>query len=236
MSTTVNSESKVKSASTGASIGSRGSGGGGNSRKPGGGGDDPWPPGFSRDDAIEPNKFRIGMWVALASILMLFVSLTSAYILRQSKGLSETHDWFPLHMPKVLWLTTAMLLVSSLTIEMARRALRRSRYGWFRLLICLTTLLGLGFLAGQLRAWLVLVNQGVYVYSHPHSSFFYILTSLHAIHLFGGIVALLIVTVAALRLRITRSKRNAVDVSVLYWHFMDVLWIYLFVLLFFFRQ
>jgi cytochrome c oxidase subunit 3 len=233
MSTTVTSETKVKSASTGVSA--RGSGGGGNSRKPGGG-DDPWPPGFSRDDAIEPNKFRVGMWVGMASILMLFVSLTSAYILRQSKGLSDAHDWFPLHMPKVLWLTTAMLLVSSITIEMARRALRRSRYGWFRLLISLTALLGLGFLAGQLRAWLVLVNQGVYVYSHPHSSFFYILTSLHAIHLFGGIIALLIVTVAALRLRITRSKRNAVDVTVLYWHFMDVLWIYLFVLLFFFRQ
>lgn len=236
MSTTVSSDTKVKSAATGAGAHSRGSDGGGNSRKPGGGGDDPWPPGFSRDDAIEPNKFRIGMWVAMASILMLFVSLTSAYILRQSKGLSEAHDWFPLHMPKVLWLTTAMLLASSLTIEMARRALRRSRYGWFRLLICLTTLLGLGFLAGQLRAWLVLVDQGVYVYSHPHSSFFYILTGLHAIHLFGGIVALLIVTVAALRLRITRSKRNAVDVTVLYWHFMDGLWIYLFVLLFFFRQ
>lgn len=235
MSTTVTSETKVKSAGIGAGVSGRGSGGGGNSRKPGGG-DDMWPPGFSRDDAIEPNKFRIGMWVGMGSILMLFVSLTSAYILRQSKGLSDTHDWFPLRMPNVLWLTTAMLLVSSITIEMARRALRRSRYGWFRLLICLTTLLGLGFIAGQLRAWMVLVNQGVYVYSHPHSSFFYILTSLHAIHLFGGIIALLIVTVAALRLRITRSKRNAVDVTVLYWHFMDVLWIYLFVLLFFFRQ
>lgn len=230
MSTTVNSESKVKTATTG--VGRRGSGGGGNSHKPGGS-DDPWPPGFTRDDAIEPNKFRIGMWVALASILMLFVSLTSAYILRQSKGLSEAHDWFPLRMPRVLWLTTAMLLVSSITIEMARRALRRSRYGWFRLLISLTTLLGLGFLAGQLRAWLVLVNQGVYVYSHPHSSFFYLLTSLHAVHLLGGLIALLIVTVAALRLRITRSKRNAVDVTILYWHFMDGLWVYLFLLLFF---
>ena len=132
--------------------------------------------------------------------------------------------------------TVAPAVLAQMTIEMARRALRQSRFGWFRLLICLTMLLGLGFLAGQLQAWLVLVNQGVYVYSHPHSSFFYILTSLHAIHLCGGIIALLIVTVAALRLRITRSKRNAVDVTVMYWHFMDVLWIYLFVLLFFFRQ
>src|SRR5690348_5800676 len=129
MSTTATSDTRVKGAS--ASAGARGSGGGGNSRKPGG--DDIWPPGFTRDDAIEPNKFRIGMWVAMASIVMLFVSLTSAYVLRQSRGLSEAHDWFPLHMPRVLWLTTALLLASSVTIELARRALRRSRYGWFRL-------------------------------------------------------------------------------------------------------
>lgn len=241
MRTTVTSEAGVKGASVGADragaggAARRGSGGGGNRPRPGGG-DDPWPPGFTRDDAIEPSKFRIGMWVAMASILMLFVSLTSAYVLRQSKGLGDRRDWFPLQMPGVLWLTTAVLLASSVTIELARRALRRSRFGWFRLLISLTTLLGFVFLAGQLQAWLVMVNQGVYIYSHPHSSFFYILTSLHAVHLFGGIVALLIVTVAALRLRITRSKRNAVDVTVLYWHFMDVLWIYLFVLLFFWKQ
>ena len=234
MSTTVTSDTRAKGANVGAGV--RGSGGGGNGRKPGGGGDDIWPPGFSRDDAIEPNKFRIGMWVAMASIVMLFVSLTSAYVLRQSRGLSEAHDWVPLHMPRVLWLTTALLLASSVTIEMARHALRHSRYGWFRSLISVTALLGLGFLVGQLRAWLVLVAQGVYVYSHPHSSFFYILTSLHAIHLIGGLIALLIVTISALRLRITRSKRNAVDVTVLYWHFMDVLWIYLFVLLFFYKQ
>jgi cytochrome c oxidase subunit 3 len=234
MSTTATSDTRVKGASVGAGV--RGAGGGGNSRKPGGGSDDIWPPGFTRDDAIEPNKFRIGMWVAMASIVMLFVSLTSAYILRQSRGLSEAHDWFPLHMPRVLWLTTSLLLASSVTIELARRSLRRSRYGAFRLFISVTALLGLGFLAGQLRAWLVLVAQGVYVYSHPHSSFFYILTSLHALHLFGGLIALLIVTVAALRMRITRSKRNAVDVTVLYWHFMDVLWIYLLVLLFFYKQ
>src|ERR1044071_1841187 len=99
MGTTVTSDNKVKSVSP--SAGASSSNGGGNRRKPGGGGDDNWPPGFSRDDAIEPNKFHIGMWVGMASIVMLFVSLTSAYILRQSRGLSEAHDWFPLRMPKV---------------------------------------------------------------------------------------------------------------------------------------
>lgn len=232
MRTTATTETAVKSSPSGARR--RGPGGGGKPPKPGG--DEPWPPGFTRDDAIEPSKFRIGMWVAMASIMMLFVSLTSAYVLRQSQGLGDRRDWLPLQMPRVLWLTTALLLLSSTSIEMARRALRHNRFGWFRLLICLTTLLGFAFLAGQLRAWIVLVGQGVFIYSHPHSSFFYILTSLHAIHLLGGIVALLIVTVAAMRLRITRSKRNAVDVTVMYWHFMDLLWIYLFVLLFFWKQ
>ena len=139
-------------------------------------------------------------------------------------------------MPHVLWWTTAILLVSSVTIELARRALRRSQYGWFRIWTSLTTLLGFLFLLGQLRAWAVMVNQGVYVYSHPHSSFFYVLTGLHAVHLMGGLFALVLVTISAFRMRITQSKRNAVDVTALYWHFMDGLWVYLFVLLFFFRK
>ena len=84
MRTTVTSENAVKGARRGAGASRRGAGGGG--KPPKSGGDEPWPPGFTRDDAIEPSKFRIGMWVAMASILMLFVSLTSAYVLRQSKG------------------------------------------------------------------------------------------------------------------------------------------------------
>ena len=230
------SDTRTREPALGGLAGGQAPNGGGGPSKPGGGSDDIWPPGFTRDDAAEPNKFRVGMWAAMASILMLFVSLTSAYVLRQARGLNESHDWFPLRMPRVLWVTTAVLLVSSLTIELGRRALRRQRYQWFRFLMGMTTLLGIAFLLGQLRAWLALVDQGVYVYSHPHSSFFYVLTGLHAVHLFGGIVALLIITVAALRLRITRSKRNAVDVAVSYWHFMDILWVYLFVLLFFWRQ
>src|SRR5581483_971868 len=117
MRTTVTTDATVKG--TPLSAGRRGPGGGGKPPKPGGG-DEPWPPGFTRDDAIEPSKFRVGMWVAMASILMLFVSLTSAYVLRQSQGLGERRDWLPLQMPQVLWLTTALLVVSSVTLEMAR--------------------------------------------------------------------------------------------------------------------
>ena len=217
---------------------------GGGKRDPGGGGpDEPgperpkdWPPGYSRDDAIEPTKYRIGMWVGLASILMLFVALTSAYIVRQTYGLSdEARPWVTVEMPWELWLSTAVILASSVTFEMARRALRRNDYGRFNLLISLTTFLGVAFLAGQVFAWRRLAAQGVYLASNPHSSFFYLLTSLHALHLLGGLIALIALTAFALRLRIGARQRNAVEATALYWHFMDGLWIYLFLLLFFWR-
>ncbi|MGH8866357.1 MAG: cytochrome c oxidase subunit 3, partial [Burkholderiales bacterium] len=183
-----------------------------------------------------PQKYRIGMWVGLASILRLFIALTSAYIVRGVPALSGgDSDWLPLDMPRVLWFTTGMLLLSSVSIELARRALKRNEYAGFKRYISLTTLLGVAFLLGQVMAWRQLAAQGVFINSHPHSSFFYLLTSLHGLHLLGGVIALGYVTVAALRMRIGFKRRTAVDVTAIYWHFMDGLWIYLFGLLFFFR-
>ena len=221
-----------------------GLGAGGGSRSPRGG--DPlrpgsddskdWPPGWTSEDAAEPQKYRIGMWVALASILMLFISLTSAYIVRGVPALGGGEaDWLPIDMPGVLWINTVILLASSVSIELARRALKQDEYARFKGWISLTTLLGVAFLVGQFMAWRQLASQGVFINSHPHSSFFYLLTSLHGVHLLGGVIALTYVTVAALRMRIGFKRRNAVSVTAIYWHFMDGLWIYLFGLLFFFR-
>jgi cytochrome c oxidase subunit 3 len=173
------------------------------------------------------------MWVGLASILMLFMALTSAYILRQTKGINEYYDWKAIQLPSLVWLTTAVLVASSFSIETARRALRRNDYKRFNNWILLTTVLGALFLTGQLVAWRQLAAQGIYVNTNPHSSFFYLLTSLHGLHLLGGLIALVYVTVAAFRLRIGFKRRNAVEVTALYWHFMDVLWIYLLALLYF---
>ena len=195
-----------------------------------------WPPGWTHEDSLEPRKYRIGMWVALAGILMLFIALTSAYIVRSIPALNGgTHDWLPIEMPAVLWITTTVLFISSVSIELARRALGRNEYSSFKRWISLTTLLGVVFLAGQIIAWRQLAAQGVYINSHPHSSFFYVLTSLHGLHLLGGVIALTYVTVAAFRMRIGFKRRAAVDVTAIYWHFMDGLWIYVFGLLFFFR-
>ncbi len=208
--------------------GSRGNGsrGGGNGR--GGGGDD-------NDARSRDNRARLGMWVALASILMLFTALTSAYIVRA--GLSN--DWRPISMPRLLWVSTGLIVLSSVTFEAARRALRRFEVKTYSRLIALTTLLGASFLVTQFMAWRQLVSQGIYLASNPHSSFFYVLTGAHALHLVGGIAGLgylLLRTWDKLGSREAVLRRETAASTIgIYWHFMDGLWIYLFLLLFLWR-
>lgn len=180
-------------------------------------------------------RYRIGMWVALAAILMMFTSLSSAYIVRAASA----NDWRPIAMPRVLLLSTALIVISSLTLETARRKLKRDLTNSYKGWLLLSTLLGFGFLLSQLWAWRQLVRQGIYIVTNPHSSFFYLLTGTHAVHLLGGLLALAFLLVRArnsMANEPSRARHQAVAGAVtLYWHFMDVLWIYLFVLLFFWR-
>ena len=189
---------------------------------------------FHQADA-KGNRYRIGMWVGLASIAMMFTSLSSAYIVRSGTA----QDWVPLSVPKVLFLSTALILISSVTIELARRALKQGLNGVYSKYLLLTTLLGLGFLGSQLMAWRQLAGQGIYVSTHPHSSFFYLLTGAHAIHLAGGLLALGILWLRWRRqlgdTAVSPRHRGAADAVSIYWHFMDALWIYLFLLLFLWR-
>lgn len=181
------------------------------------------------------SRYRIGMWMAMAAILMMFTALTSAYIVRAS----SSNDWQPLTMPRVLLLSTALILASSGTMEAARRKLKGGANSGYKTWLAVTVILGLGFLASQLFAWRQLAAQGIYVSSNPHSSFFYLLSATHGVHLFGGLLALIYLT---LRSRAPANSEIAVvkhqagaDSVTLYWHFMDVLWVYLFVLLFYWR-
>lgn len=186
----------------------------------------------SRDE-FSPNRYRIGMWVAMASILMLFTALTSAYIVRAASG----GDWQPLSMPAILLLSTALLVVSSGTLETARRKVK-AETGRNTTWLYVTLVLGLAFLGSQLIAWRQLAKQGIYVSSHPHSAFFYLLTATHGLHLVAGLLALTYVTIrvgSAKDKLSTKKSQAATDALALYWHFMDVLWIYLFVLLFFWK-
>ena len=169
----------------------------------------------------------LGMLLALAGISMLFIAITSSYVVRHGFG----STWTPAPMPRLLPLNTLILLIASATMERSRRAAARvSRDRW----LAVTLLLGIAFLAGQLAVWEQLAAHGVYLGSNPHSSFFYLLTGLHGLHLLGGIVA-----VGCLKLRAWRHPElfpaRWADVTALYWHFMGGLWAYLVVLLFAWR-
>ena len=180
------------------------------------------------------NRYRIGMWVALASIAMLFTALSSAYIVRAG----SSTDWGAIVMPRVLLLSTALILISSVTMEVSRRQLRAASFSGYSRWLLITMLLGLAFLASQLVAWKHLAQQGVYLASNPHSSFFYLLTAAHAVHLAGGLLALIFLWVRsrfARELKVTARRQGAADAVTIYWHFMDALWIYLFLLLFLWR-
>lgn len=180
-------------------------------------------------------KYRTGIWVALASVMMMFTALTSAYIVRAAGA----NDWAPIIMPRLLWVSTTLIVISSFTLEFARKALKRDDQQAYSRMLLVTVLFGLGFLGSQLLAWRQLVSQGVYLSSNPHSSFFYLLTALHGLHLLGGILALDYLLLHAWRKRgaeqIGARRSAAAGAVAIYWHFMDGLWIYLFLLLFLWR-
>ena len=229
MATTVTGTKTVTNKGIGTGKGPRFPGPNGNgSRRRNGGGDS-----FPGQSAA---RYRIGTWVAVASIAMLFTALTSAYIVRAASA----QDWRPLAMPRILWLSTALILLSSGTFEAARKNVKQLLDGSYARWLFITALLGIGFLASQLFAWRQLARQGVYVASNPHSSFFYLLTAMHGLHLLGGLLAVIYLLFR------TRQQRNdeaaeakrlaSADAVAIYWHFMDGLWIYLFLLLFLWRS
>ena len=176
------------------------------------------------------NRYRVGMLVSLASIAMLFTSLTSAYIVRSG----VTYDWYPMTVPRVMFGSTALILLSSVSIEIARRKLKQGLAASYSKYLLLTGLLGAGFLVSQLLAWRQLAAQGIYISSHPHSSFFYVLTGTHGLHIAGGLLALGLLWFRARRL-LDAKRQAAADAVAIYWHFMGALWIYLFLLLFLWR-
>jgi cytochrome c oxidase subunit 3 len=197
-------------------------------------GDRPPPPAGGDDDgssgggaaAVPRRAYFTGISLGLGAILMFFMALTSSYIVRKGLG----GDWQPVRLPAILWLNTLVLLASSATIEIARRRLANGARDEFRRWWALTTGLGIIFLVGQVQAWRQLAAAGVFLANNPASSFFYLLTAAHGLHLLGGIAALLYVVFRAWsRSRITQD--TAAELAAIYWHFMDGLWVFLFLLL-----
>jgi len=172
-------------------------------------------------------RYSTAIMLGMISILVFFLGLCSAFI--GLKHVSQT--WVPLHLPRILWLNTAVLVLSSYTLERARRRLSAIDFPGFRKLWRATTILGILFLAGQLIAWLQLVASGIYIASNQATSFFYIFTAAHAVHLLGGVAALLYVATRNFE-KGKISRTTAVEVTSYYWHFMDGLWVFLLLLLY----
>lgn len=186
--------------------------------------------GPSRDERLV-QRYKLGVWVGMGGIVMFFAALTSAMIVRQ--GLSG--DWQPFSLPAVLYLSTAVLLASSLTLERARQELRRGHLTGLRRWTNISAGLGLAFLAGQLLGWQALADRGLYLATNPANSFYYVLTAGHAAHLLGGLLALGYIWLRVRSGRAWATREAVVEAAALYWHFLDVLWVYILGLLLIWR-
>jgi cytochrome c oxidase subunit III len=230
----------------------RGGGGAGAPPISGGGGGDGQNSGGAPDYGQRLRRARLGLAVGITPVIMLFISFTSAYIVRQGLPTLDVrtntyiHDWLPVSLPWVLLaINTVILLVSSVTVELARRQITRQAalapvqsipgisLGEEKSLpwLGITVVLGLAFLVGQWMAWQALASRGFYLATSASSSFVYLLTGMHAIHLVGGMLALFYAAITSLLRRPVEARRIVVDITAWYWHFMALLWIYIFALL-----
>ncbi len=186
-----------------------------------------------------PERSETGVWIGVSAIMMTFAAFTSAMIVRQG----ASNDWQHFQLPRILYLNTAIILASSVTLGVARwrlsavaerlhvnREAARKFYSEGIYWLYVTAGLGLLFVAGQVLAWRNLRAQGLFLATNPSSSFFYVFTALHALHLAGGIAGVFYMLAKLAKTKGTAETSGMSALSV-YWHFMDGLWVYLFVLL-----
>lgn len=176
---------------------------------------------------IHPHKFTL--WVAMGSIVMMFAGLTSAYIVRKSGS-----NWLQFDLPPVFWASTCVILFSSLTIHLALKSFKAREMKRYRGFITITAILGVLFAVLQYYGFTYLYEHGVRVIgagSNPSASFLGVIVGLHALHVLGGVIALLVIFFRAYRRRVKSYNATPVEIVSTYWHFVDILWIYLFIFL-----
>ena len=171
---------------------------------------------------IHPHKFTL--WVALGSIIMMFAGLTSAYIVKRDQP-----GWTSFPIPRAFWYSTATILLSSLTIQMALKAFREREMLKYRNLMTLTAFLGVAFVVLQWIGFKAIWATGITFKGSGGGQFLYIIAGLHALHVLGGIIALMIMFVRAYASKVRRYNSVPVELMSTYWHFVDLLWIYLFI-------
>lgn len=173
---------------------------------------------------IHPHKFTL--WVAMGSIVMMFIAFTSAYIVKRNTG-----SWLEFSLPKIFWYSTGVILLSSVMIHLARKAFVAREMGRYRTLITVTAALGVLFMVFQLLGFRDLETRGIALIgprSNSSASFLYVITWVHILHVLGGVVALLWIFARAYASKTKNYSSLQIDMVSTYWHFVDVIWIYLF--------
>lgn len=197
----------------------------------------------SKPKQINPHKGEIRMaqrkaakpllYIGIVSIVMLFAGLTSAYIVRADSG-----NWLVFSLPDIVLVSTAIIVTSSLTLFVAQRAIKKDNYTLTTLGLFLTLCLGVAFFFTQLQAWKELTSEGIYFvgkYSNASGSFLYLIALVHLAHMVGGIIALATSFTKALLKKYSSSDYLGIELTAIYWHFLDLLWVYLFLFLYFYR-
>jgi cytochrome c oxidase subunit 3 len=174
--------------------------------------------------SMNPKRFLL--WMFMVSIVMIFASLTSAYIVRQAEG-----NWLAFKLPSILWYSTIILLFSSAAAQIAYRSAKNDNITSLKAYLGLSVVLGIGFLVSQIYTWGVLVDNNVFFVGNPSGSFLYVIMGVHGFHLISGLVYLLIMLTRAYQYKVHSKKLLHLGLSVSYWHFLDGLWLYLFVFL-----
>ncbi|HKR05869.1 MAG TPA: cytochrome c oxidase subunit 3 [Bacteroidia bacterium] len=172
---------------------------------------------------------KIFLWIAIVSIIMLFAGLTSGYIVRQAEG-----NWVHFELPKIFYLSTAFIVISSLFMQWALWSAKKNHRGNLLTGLIITLGLGLAFSFAQFLGWTKLVEMKVFfggVTANPSGSFLYVLTGLHLAHLAGGLIYLLFVITNSIRGKYNSEYSLPIQLCAIYWHFLDILWVYLFIFL-----
>jgi cytochrome c oxidase subunit III len=174
-----------------------------------------------KESSVNPRKFIV--WLFIATSVMLFAALTSAYLVKQGEG-----NWLRFDMPDMFWVNSGIIVLSSISLHLAYISAKQDHINQIRIFLSVTILLGLTFLAGQYFSWVELVSQDVFFVGNPAGSFIYVLTGLHALHIISGIIFLSVVFYSALKFKIHSRNLNTLEMSVTFWHFLGGLWLYLF--------
>lgn len=169
---------------------------------------------------------KIFLWIAIVSMIMLFAGLTSAYIVRQAEG-----NWTHFELPKQFYLSTVFIILSSVSMHLALASIRKNNFSNLITGLIITLGLGLAFAFTQFLAWSKLVEEGIYFVGNPSGSFLYVITALHLAHLVGGILYLLFIIVKSIGHKYSTENHLPVLLCSIYWHFLDILWIYLLIFL-----